>query len=296
MIDINKELSEILDVAEEKDKDIIEELETLSCKDDFIFLALVAPERGVKVSPSKILSASLGMSEEFGVEEAINKIKEATNCKNLILMINSPGGYVKSSYKMAMALRENFDKIKVFVPYEASSGGTLITLVGNEIIMGMMSSLSPIDPHGDITSALSTKRGFTMLMEWLKDVDENDIPYPLKALSQKLDPEELDGAFSSLKMMEEYAQEILELAKYDKEKAKIISKKLVNGFYTHGQIINSTKAKEIGLNIVSDVASKSESQVLRRWLAKYLLKSADKHIIRYYISNKCKIEEKKDGK
>ena len=56
----------------------------------------------------------------------ITKIKEQTNCKKLILMINSPGGFVKSSYKMARALRENFEEIIVFVPYEASSGGTLV--------------------------------------------------------------------------------------------------------------------------------------------------------------------------
>lgn len=299
MINISKELSEILDVDEEKDKDVIEELETLKCKDDTIFLALVAPYFGVKVSPSKVLSASLGISEEFGVEETINKIKELTTCKNLILMINSPGGYVKSSYKMAKAIRENFDSIKVFIPYEASSGGTLISLVGNEIIMGMMSQLSPIDPHSDSSSALSAKRGFTMLMEWLKDTSEEDMPYPLKAMSQKLNSEELDYSFSSLKMMEEYAQEILELGKIDKDKAKEISKKLVNGFYTHGQVINSAKAREIGLNVAGDLNYKEERQVLRKWLAKYLLKNADKHIIRYYISNKCKNKlkgEKKDEK
>ncbi|MBI4116861.1 hypothetical protein HY449_03905 [Candidatus Pacearchaeota archaeon] len=289
MIDISKELSEILDVDEEKDKDVIEEIGTLTCKEEFIFLALIAPYYGVKVSPSRVLSASLGVSEEFGVEEAITKIKEQTNCKNLILMINSPGGYVKSSYKMARALRENFEKIIVFVPYEASSGGTLISLVGNEIVMGMMSQLGPIDPSQGDTSALSIKRGFNFVMGELENVEEQDIPYPLKALSDKFSPDEFVSALSGLKMMEEYAQEILELGKMEKNKSKEISKQLVNGFHTHGQVINSAKARDLGLNIARDTMYKNERQVLRKWLAKYLLKGADKHIIRYYIPNECKI-------
>ena len=292
MIDISKELSEILDVGEEKDKDVIEELEALTCKNDCVFLAFVAPYFGIKVSPSKVSSASLGISEEFGVEEAITKIKQMTPCRNLILMINSPGGYVKSSYKIARALRENFDKITVFIPYEASSGGTLISLVGNEIVMGMMSQLSPIDPHSDESSALALKSGFRLVMDWLEDTGEEDVPYPLKALSEKFHPEGLDYALSSLKMMEEYAQEILELGKMENAKAKEISKELVNGFLTHGQVINSTRAKKIGLNVADDTRYKNERDVLRKWLAKYLLKSADKHIIRYYISETCKINKK----
>lgn len=295
-MEVSKELSEILDVGEENDEELIEELEKLDCKDNTVFLALVAPYYGIKISPSKIAGASLGVSEEFGVEEVIGRIKKKTNCENLFLLINSPGGFVKSSYKIARALRHSFKKIIVFVPYESSSGGTLISLVGNEIIMGMMSQLSPIDPHSSATSSLSVKRGFNQIIELLKDTNEEDIPYPLKCLSQKLNSDELDQAFSSLKMMEVYAKEILELSGYNGEDAENISKKLVNGFYTHGQVIHFDKAKEIGLNVLEDSKYKREWEVLRKWLSKYLLKSADKHIIRYYISKTCTIVDEKEVK
>lgn len=294
MVEVSKELSEILDVDEEKDTELIKELESLDCKKDVVFLALIAPQYAIKVSPSRVAGASLGVSEEFGVEEVINRIKKHTDCKKLFLLINSPGGYVQSSYKIARALRKSFEKIVVFIPYESSSGGTLISLIGNEIVMGMMSQLSPIDPTSNGTSALSVKRGFENIMDWLEKIDEKDIPYPLKSLSQKFEPDELDHAFSSLKMMEIYAKEILELGGMDSQKSENISKKLVNKFLTHSQVINSDIAKEIGLNISDEKKYYKELEIIRKWLSKYLLKSADKHIIRYYISKECKLNKEKE--
>lgn len=293
MVEVSKELSDILDVDEEKDKELIKELESLDCKKEVVFLALIAPHYGIRVSPSKVAGASFGISEEFGVEEVINRIKKQTNCKKLFLLINSPRGYVQSSYKIARALRSSFDEIIVFIPYESSSGGTLISLIGNEIVMGMMSQLSPIDPSSNGTSALSIKRGFQYIMNLLENVDERDLPYPLKSLSQKFEPDELDHALSSLKLMEVYAKEILESGGMEEQKSDKISKKLVNGFLTHSQVINSDKAKEIGLNIPDEKKYNKELDIIRKWLSKYLLKSADKHIIRYYLSKECKLIQKK---
>lgn len=294
MVEVSKELSDILDVDEEKDKELIKELESLDCKKEVVFLALIAPHYGIRVSPSKVAGASFGISEEFGVEEVINRIKKQTNCKKLFLLINSPGGYVQSSYKIARALRKSFDEIVVFIPYESSSGGTLISLIGNEIVMGMMSQLSPIDPTSNGTSALSVKRGFENIMSWLENTEEKDVPYPLKAISQKFEADKLDHAFSSLKMMEIYAKEILELGGLDEQKSEKISKKLVDGFLTHSQVINSDNAKEIGLNISDEKKYNKELDIIRKWLSKYLLQSADKHIIRYYISKECKSDIKKE--
>jgi hypothetical protein len=291
MVEISEELKEILDVEEESDKKIVSELEKLESQKDSVFLSLIAPYVGIKISPSREASASMGISEEFGVETAIESIREKTQCRNLILLINSPGGLVQSSYKVARALRKNFDKITVFMPHIAASGGTLISLVGDEIVMGMMSQLSPIDPTSDGKSALSVVRGFSNVMENFKDLSEDDAPYPLKVLAEKHSADDLDMAISGLKMMEMYAKELLELGSINKDSAEKISKKLVNGFITHSQVINLDKAKELGLNISIHSKYKEEWKILRSWLAKYLLKSADKHIIRYYISNECKIEK-----
>ncbi len=294
MVEITKELKEIIDVEEETNLEVVEKLEKLACKDDTIFLSLIAPYVGKKITPSKEAMASLGLSEEFGVETVIENIKEKTDCKNLILLINSPGSLVQSSYKIARAIRKNFDKIIVFIPHIAASGGTLIALIGNEIVMGMMSQLSPIDPINGGRSALSVVRGFRNITNIFKTMPEEDAPYPLKILAENLEASELDEAFSSLSMVEEHAKEILEMGGIKTADAEKISKSLVQDFLVHEQVINEDTAKRLGLNIINHSKYKEEWQVIRTWLSKYLLTSAGRHIIRYYISKKCKNKEVKE--
>lgn len=113
-------------------------------------LAMIAPYQPAKVSPTKTLWAEIGLIEELNIEDAIYKLKE-NDITNLILVINSFGGSVSSSFKIAYALRKRFDDITVFVPHIAASGGTLVAFVGNEIVMGDMSTLTPIDVRGNET-------------------------------------------------------------------------------------------------------------------------------------------------
>ena len=60
---------------------------------------------------------------------------------------------------------------------------------------------------------------------------------------------------------------------------------------THEEVINFDKAKSIGLNVVSHNEYATEWKVLREWLAKYMLQSTDKHVIRFTISEKIKKQE-----
>lgn len=62
----------------------------------------------------------------------------------MFLLIDSPGGRVDSSYKVALAIREFFKDIIVFIPRVAASGGTLVALVGNKIVMSDMAIFSLI--------------------------------------------------------------------------------------------------------------------------------------------------------
>jgi len=78
------------------------------------------------------------------VEDSILNIQKTRQIDKLLLL-NSFGGQVSSSFKVAQAIRKNFKYITVFIPHIAASGGTLIVLCGNELVMGDMSNLTPID-------------------------------------------------------------------------------------------------------------------------------------------------------
>lgn len=281
-------ITEIIDVKEEDDQKLSEKLTQISKKHDAVLMACIAPYVGLKISPTKTINAQMGLSEEFAVETAINQIQAKTDVRKLMLLVNSPGGLVQSSYKVARALRKTFKEIIVFVPHIAASGGTLLALTGNKIVMGMMSQLSPLDPQakieGGAVSANSVVDAHQFVTKLFDDLSVEDAPYSYKALADKCDGVDIRDALASLSLMEEYIHEILEDCGYSKEKCKKISHNIVRGFKTHDEVINIDKAKKLGLNVISHSDFPTEWNLFREWLAKYMLQSADKHVIRFVIS------------
>lgn len=281
-------ITEIIDVKEEDDQKLSEKLTQISKKHDAVLMACIAPYVGLKISPTKTINAQMGLSEEFAVETAINQIQAKTDVRKLMLLVNSPGGLVQSSYKVARALRKTFKEIIVFVPHIAASGGTLLALTGNKIVMGMMSQLSPLDPQakieGGAVSANSVVDAHQFVTRLFDDLSVEDAPYSYKALADKCDGVDIRDALASLSLMEEYIREILEDCRYSKEKCKKISHNIVRGFKTHDEVINIDKAKKLGLNVISHSDFPTEWNLFREWLAKYMLQSADKHVIRFVIS------------
>jgi hypothetical protein len=281
-------ITEIIDLKEEDDPKLSEELTEISKKHDAVLMACIAPYVGIKISPTKTINAQMGLSEEFAVESAINQVQTKTDVRKLLLLVNSPGGLVQSSYKIARALRKTFKEIIVFVPHIAASGGTLLALAGNKIVMGMMSQLSPLDPQaksGDgAVSANSVVDAHEFVTRLFDDIAVEDAPYSYKALADKFDGVDIRDALASLSLMEEYIREIIECCGYSKEECKKISHSIVRGFKTHDEVINIDKAKKLGLNVIPHSDFPTEWKLFREWLAKYMLQSADKHVIRFVIS------------
>jgi ClpP class serine protease len=57
--------------------------------------------------------------------------------------------------QIAKAVREHKGKVTVFVPHHAMSGGTLVALAADEIVMCEHSVLGPIDPQLEESPAAS---------------------------------------------------------------------------------------------------------------------------------------------
>lgn len=299
MINMSDSMKKIIDVSEEKDPKLIKNLLEISKKHKAVLLTCIAPYVGRKISPTKTLSAHVGLSEEFAIETVIDEIKEKTKAEKLMLLLNSPGGLVQSSYKVARALRRAFKKIVVFVPHIAASGGTLIALTGNEIVMGVMSQLTPLDPHtitenGKSISAHSIVDAHTFVTTFFKDKEVDDAPYTYRVLADKFDPVNIRDALADLSLMEDYVSEILEGSGYGQKKCKEVAEKLVRGFKTHGEVITINKAKKSGLHVSPDSKYPNEWKIFREWLGKYILQSADRHIIRFLIPEELKRGETKD--
>jgi len=71
------------------------------------------------------------------------------------LVLHTPGGLVLASEQIARAMRQRFGRVTVHVPHHAMSGGTLIALAADEILMARHAVLGPVDPQLGKSPAMS---------------------------------------------------------------------------------------------------------------------------------------------
>jgi hypothetical protein len=257
-------------------------------------IAFIAPYVSARVTPSKSVSASISIPEEFGMEDVIGILKE-NGAEKILLLLNSFGGGVTSSYKIARMLRDSFDDITVFVPNISASGGTLIALTGNRIVMGDMSNLSPLDVqvtrNRTLVSVNAMLRSFNAMNAFFKNKHETDAPYPWVAMANKIDPVEFQEWVDISNCMEQHAREILSHPKSSlKSKTEDIIRWLSTGCPNHSYAITFQEAKNnLGEDYVfhcTDSGYSSLWEPMRKWLRKYMFQESGYHFMRYILNNK----------
>jgi len=280
--------------SEETDEKLCE----IANKEKAVLLAFIGPYRGLLISPVHILRPEIGIEDEFGIETAVRAIKtKRPDINRLYLLVNSMGGGVSSSYKVARALRTSFEDITAFVPHIAASGGTLIAVAANQIVMGLMSQLSPLDvqiEYGETSvSVNSFIRSYTRWKKQLATVLPAAISYPDKHLVDELDPIILEEVSSIIATGVNYVEEILKLAGY--KEASEIAYKLTFDPGVHSKVIHYELAKRIGLNVIADVEKVELWDIMRAWLRQYLYNPAGTNFIKYVIPQRDIITEEKKG-
>lgn len=72
-------------------------------------------------------------------------VSSLNSSKGLDIILETPGGSAETVEKIVRNLRQKFSHIAVIVPRMAMSAGTIFAMAANEILMGEISSLGPID-------------------------------------------------------------------------------------------------------------------------------------------------------
>jgi ClpP class serine protease len=170
-------------------------------------------------------------------EEVIRAIHLTDPEIPLDLVLHTPGGLVLAATQIARAVLKHKGKVTVFVPYYAMSGGTLIALAANEIVMSEHAVLGPVDPQLGKYPAASI----------------------LKVAQQKpmaeVDDKTLILADQAEKAIAQIRNEVGELLadKYPTEEAKELAKLLTSGTWTHDYPITYERARDLGLHVRSDM-------------------------------------------
>lgn len=170
-------------------------------------------------------------------ERVLRAIKLTDPNLPIDVILHTPGGLVLASEQIANALSKHPAKVTVFVPHYAMSGGTMIALAADEIIMDENAVLGPVDPQIGQYPAVSI----------LNVLDQKDI--------NKIDDDTLILADISRKAIEQVKATIQRIASthYNPEQAERLAIGLASGKWTHDYPITVDEARELGLTISTEM-------------------------------------------
>jgi ClpP class serine protease len=80
-------------------------------------------------------------------ESVLRAIRETPPGRPIEIVLHTPGGLVLAARQIAAALLDHDAKVTAVVPHYAMSGGTMIALAADEIVVDGHAALGPIDPQ-----------------------------------------------------------------------------------------------------------------------------------------------------
>jgi len=166
-------------------------------------------------------------------EEVLRAIRMTPVDTPIDLIMHTPGGIALAATQIALALRAHPAKKTVIVPHYAMSGGTLIALAADEILMDPHAVLGPVDPQ----------------------LTDGTAAYPASSVIRVLDRKPIerihdrtiilaDEAKKAQAQMISLVKELLK-GKCGEDHANIITEELVSGKYTHDYPIFPERAREL---------------------------------------------------
>ena len=166
-------------------------------------------------------------------EEVLRAIQMTDDELPLDIVLHTPGGLVFAALQIARAVQAHRGKVTVYVPHHAMSGGTLLALAADEIVMCKHSVLGPIDPQLGRMPAASV----------IKVAESKPVA--------ELDDETLimaDVGRKAIQQLQTAAATLLG-ARMDAQAASALAAKLATGTWTHDYPISTDEARDLGLPV-----------------------------------------------
>lgn len=170
-------------------------------------------------------------------EAILRAIKMTDDDVPIDLVLHTPGGLVLASEQIAYALKKHKAKVTVFVPHYAMSGGTLIALAADELVMDENAVLGPVDPQLGQQAAASILK--VLERKPISEVDDQTII--LADVAEKAIRQVKTTVFNLLR------------DKMEEARAKELAETLSTGTWTHDYPITVDEARELGLPVSVDM-------------------------------------------
>jgi ClpP class serine protease len=118
-------------------------------------LAMIASRRDVTVitlihRQETVSLLGIPLMRHIDIDDAegvLRAIRETPAGKGIEIILHTPGGLVLAASQIARALHDHDGRVTAVVPHYAMSGGTLIALAADEIVIDRHAALGPVDPQ-----------------------------------------------------------------------------------------------------------------------------------------------------
>lgn len=194
----------------------------------------------------------------------------------LDILMYSSGGQIDVPWPLVNLMREYSDDIHMIIPWRAHSAATLVVLGANEIGMGPLASLSPIDPQFQLRLAdkqiigagVEDVYGYYRLINETLSLDSVGRSEALKLLASRVTPEVLGKMSRVRREIRIIATNLLHLHMKGDDKIEKIVKALVEDLPSHQYLINRKEAADLGLPVkyLNEQTERLSFQILESYM------------------------------
>jgi ClpP class serine protease len=164
-------------------------------------------------------------------ESVLRAIRETPSGRPIEIILHTPGGMVIAARQIASALADHDARVVGVVPHYAMSGGTLIALACDEIVLDAHAALGPVDPQIDQLPAAS-------FVEAMRMPGERDDRTLLMA----------DVSRKAIAQVEGFVGRLLE-RRLEPAAARTVARLLATGTWTHDHPLQPPDLHALGLPV-----------------------------------------------
>jgi len=170
-------------------------------------------------------------------EQVLRAIRMTPDDVPIDLILHTPGGLVLAATQIANAIKRHPAEVRVLVPHYAMSGGTLIALAADKIIMDENAVLGPVDPQ--LGTIMKTYPAVSVInavnIKGSKKVDDETLIY-------------YDLAQKAMNQLHNLVCSLLD-GKMNKSDIERVCNALTEGKWTHDYPLTVNDLKNLNLNV-----------------------------------------------
>ena len=173
-------------------------------------------------------------------EQVLRAVRLTPEDMPIDFLIHSPGGLVLAAEQIAFALKRHKGKVTVFVPHYAMSGGALLAMSADELVMDPNAVLGPVDPQlGSAQSAFPAASIVRALAQPNPNRDDQTLILG-------------DVAEKALRQVKATVKRLL-LEHHSDADAERIATKLSSGEWTHDYALDVAGLRELGITVSEEM-------------------------------------------